>query len=214
MTEPLTGDSRRSDEMRGASSVRIVLASTSPWRAELMRQLKIDAEIMDPAVDEGTIQAADLAPEEVAVSLAELKALAVAQRLDSGFVIGADQVVHKDGELLTKPESLDEALAQLMRLQGGCHHMVTGVCIVDARSGRSVRGSERHTLTMHSWGEDVLRAYVERDNPIGCAGGAKIESLGIALYADLQGRDYTSIIGLPLMLLADLLRQLGVEVLR
>lgn len=202
-----------SQVMRPAREAALVLASTSPWRAALLQQLSLPFSVASPSVDESPWQDGSLTPEQMVQALAREKALAVARQLAEGWVIGSDQAVSLDGQLFTKPQTAQEAVAQLLRLQGRTHTLHCGVCIVDAATGVRHEGVECHSLTLHPWERATLEAYVEKDRPLGCAGGYRLEGLGVALFSDVQGRDSTSIVGLPLMLVAELLRKHGLEVL-
>ncbi|WP_420829451.1 Maf family protein [Nannocystis pusilla] len=126
------------------------------------------------------------------------------------WILGADQVAVGPGpELLHKPGTEDQAIAQLMRLSGATFQLVTGVVLLDATSGVSDTAIDIQTLTMRAYGEDEAAAYVRRYQPLDCAGSFRIEDAGIKLFARIDSADFTGIIGLPLLAVARLLRTAG-----
>lgn len=157
-------------------------------------------------MDEAPWQAQEKDPERLVQALAIAKAQAVAERNPGAIVIGGDQCAALDGHILGKPGSIEGAIAQLTLLRGRTHSLFTALCVVQARSGRSVTRVDEHRLTMRALSDAQIRAYVERDCPTDCAGAYKIEALGIALFERVEGSDPSAIEGLPLMLLVDVLQ--------
>lgn len=192
---------------------RIVLASSSPYRKLLLERLGLDFEVVRPDVDEEAKR--HLPPAEMARALAVAKARAV--DVPGALVIGSDQVVEVDGEALGKPGSESAAVAQLSRLAGRSHHLLTAVAVHDTATGRVEADLDVHTLTMRPLTRAQLAGYVARDRPLDCAGSYRFEARGIALFerieADPDTADDTAIVGLPLMKLCRLLRRFGVDVL-
>jgi len=192
---------------------RLVLASTSPWRGELLRRLRLPFEQLDPDLDEAPYKERGLPPEELVRVLATAKARALAAEAPDALIFGADQVVAIDGKVLGKPGSEARAVEQLTFLAGRTHHLVTGVALLDARTGAVECRVDVHRMTMRALSEAAIRDYVRRDDPIACAGSYKVESLGIALFDEMDGVDWTAIVGIPLTVVVDLLHAAGVEVL-
>ncbi len=190
---------------------RLVLASTSPYRRQLLERLGLPFEVRSPGVDEAAHR--DLAPDAQATRLAELKAQAVAA--PGALVIGSDQLVDLDGEVLGKPGSAEAAVAQLRRMAGRTHRLVTAVAVHDVDAGRTRTALDVHRLTMLPLPDALLERYVALDAPLDCAGAYRLEGRGLALFsrieADPDTADDTAIIGLPLMKLIGLLRAFGVE---
>ena len=182
---------------------RLVLASTSRYRRALLERLGLPFETAAPGVDEDAYKARGLAPQALVLELARAKALAVARDTDA-IVIGSDQVAEIDGLVLGKPGTPERAVQQLQRLAGRTHHLWTGVCVVDGRSGRQVEHVDLHRLTMRALTAAQLAAYVAQDDPVDCAGAYKIDRV--------EGDDATAIVGLPLMFVARALAELGVDV--
>ncbi len=190
----------------------IVLASTSPYRLQLLRQLGLQFHVAAPLYKEEIDQ--EVAPELLVRHLAQHKAKSLAERYPDALIIGADQVfVGARGRILGKPGSFDRAVEQLREMAGKSHVFYTGVSVLDSGSGKSITDFDTYSVTLKALSEDQIRRYVRRETPLDCAGSFKIEGLGIALMQRMDGTDYTSLIGLPLIKLTGILQQLGVEVL-
>ena len=188
----------------------LLLASTSPYRRQLLERLGIAFACHDPEVDESAFHDSAKDPRQLAQVLAAAKADAISQQQDHAVVIGCDQVCALDQEVLGKPGSAAAAVAQLERLQGREHLLLTAVALRHGATHRDFVETTR--MTMRPMPRHELQRYVATDNPIDCAGSYKIEQAGIALFDKIQGEDHTAIIGLPLMRLCHALRELGVDV--
>lgn len=197
------------------STPRLVLASTSRYRAELVARLGIQVETRAPDFDEREAERslAVTSTEELAIALARGKAESLAATCPDALIIGADQIAEIDGERLHKPGTEASARAQLARLQGRAHRLVTAVTVLSAATSRAETLVDVHHLTMRPLGEAAIARYVERDRPLDCAGSYRIEALGIALFERIDGADFTAIIGLPLTCVVTLLARHGVDVL-
>lgn len=190
----------------------LVLASTSPYRLQLLRQLELPFHVsaplykeqMDPSVS------AELLVKHQALQ----KAKSLAHKYDDALIIGADQVfVDARRRLLGKPGTPEKAIEQLSEMQGRKHTFYTGLAIYDSASGESLSEFDTFTVSMRKLTDEQIKHYVTKENPVDCAGSFKIEGLGIALMEGLSGNDYTSLIGLPLILLVNMLSRFEVEVL-
>ncbi len=190
---------------------RLVLASTSPFRRELLARLGLPFEAAAPEVDETP------APGESAgrlvVRLAEAKARAVADRFPDALIIGSDQVAALDGAVLGKPGSRERAIEQLSRASGRTVVFCTGLCLLCTTDGRAQTACEVLKVHFRHLSAAQIEAYIDREQPFGCAGSFKSEGLGIALFERLEGADPNALIGLPLIRLVDMLSAVGVEVL-
>ena len=187
----------------------IVLASTSPYRRELLQRLRVPFEVVAPAVDETRL--AGEPPLALALRLAEAKAMEVAARRLDAIVIGSDQVAELDGEPIGKPHTHELALTQLERMQG--RRLVFHTALALIARGQAIVESVPTTVTFRRLGRPALEAYLKSDRPYDCAGAAKIESLGIALVERVESDDPTALIGLPLIRLTSMLGAAGVPVL-
>ncbi|MEW9624833.1 Maf family protein [Rhodanobacter geophilus] len=189
---------------------RIVLASTSRYRAELLGRLLPDFEQRAPGTDETALPGE--APDARAARLAVAKAAAVADGLRDALVIGSDQVAERDGETLGKPGSAANARAQLAASTGHVVHFHTALCLLDTRSGRHQVHVDRTRVHFRVLGIAEIDRYVAREQPLDCAGSFKCEGLGISLFERIDSEDPSALIGLPLIALARLLRAAGVAV--
>lgn len=192
----------------------LVLASTSRYRRELLARLGLPFEAADPGVDEEAVKALGLPAEALVVRLAREKAAAVAHRLAAArpgaLVVGSDQVAELDGEILGKPGTAERAEAQLRRLAGREHRLLTALCVVRAGDGLRREALDVHHLRLRTLDDGQIARYVAADRPLDCAGAYKIEGPGIALFDRVRGDDFTAVIGLPLTRLVALLAELGV----
>jgi septum formation protein len=187
----------------------LVLASTSPYRAELLRRLCIGFEVAAPGVDESP-QAGET-PGARALRLARAKALAVAARYPGSWVIGSDQVADLEGRILGKPGDAERCRAQLAAESGRV--VVFHTAAVLLRHGART-GHEHVDLTsvrFRSLTTEEIARYVERDRPFDCAGGFRSEGLGAALFESMETRDPAALVGLPLIWLAGALRSAGLD---
>ena len=189
---------------------RIVLGSTSRYRAELLGRLGLDFEARAPGTIENVI--AGEMPADRARRLAIAKATDAGTGLTGALVIGSDQVAELDGRVLDKPGSEQRAFEQLAACSGHIVNFHTALCLFETRNG------ERHThvdLTrVHFRTLDAaeIKRYIEREQPLDCAGSFKCEGLGIALFERIENVDPTALIGLPLIALTRLLRDAGVNI--
>jgi septum formation protein len=190
---------------------RLILASTSPFRKDLLTRLGLPFETRSPDVDESRL------PEEDAVALvsrlAERKARVVAQHEPGALVIGSDQVAVLDGDILGKPGTHDRAVGQLSRASGKTVTFQTGLCLLDSDSGRIQVDTVPFQVTFRALQPQQIEQYLSRERPYQCAGSFKSEGLGIALFERLAGDDPNSLIGLPLIRLVRMLENEGVAVL-
>jgi MAF protein len=187
---------------------RLVLASTSPFRRELLRRLGLPFEVAAPAVDEARLPGEP--PEALVLRLSEDKARAVAAQLGDALVIGSDQVAVIDEEVLGKPGDRDRAIAQLARASGRRVTFLTGLSLVDAASGRARTLCEPFHVHFRVLSAEQIARYVDREQPFNCAGSFKSEGYGITLFERLEGGDPNALIGLPLIRLVALLGLEGV----
>lgn len=190
----------------------LVLASTSSIRAKIMRDAGLHFEVEKPEVDEAAakreMRADGLPPGEQAAALAALKALAVSERR-AGLVLGADQMLALEDEVFDKPRDRTEARAQLVRLRGRSHELVTA--LVAAEGGAVVwRCTERPRLRMRPFSEIFLDRYLEQvgDSALNSVGAYQLEGLGAQLFERVDG-DYFAVLGLPLLPLLGFLRERG-----
>jgi septum formation protein len=186
----------------------LVLASTSPFRRELLARLRIPFETVAPEADESPLP--DENPAATATRLAEAKARAVTQRYPDALIIGSDQVAAHGDYRFGKPGRRENAIAQLRLMRGKEVVFHTGLCLLDSASGGAqVRCVDTH-VGFRQLSDGEIESYLDREDALNCAGSAKSEGLGISLLSYLRGDDPNALIGLPLIALCDMLRAEGV----
>ncbi len=189
----------------------LVLASTSRYRADLLRRLRVPFLTAVPEVDENACPI--VAPAARARALALAKARAVAPRHPESLIIGCDQVASCGDMRLDKPGTEAAALEQL-HLASGCDiELATAVCVLDAATGVAHEGLSPCKVGIRALGDVALRRYVALDRPIDCAGAFRSEGAGSAIISRIVAEDPTAVVGLPLILLVHLLSQSGYDVL-
>ena len=190
---------------------QLVLASTSPFRRELLSRLGMPFETTNPQTDESPLPGES--PEATAVRLSEAKARAVAHIFPDALIIGSDQVAVLDGNVYGKPGSHEKAVSQLRTMRGKTVNFFTGLCLLDSKTGAAQTRGIPTLVSFRDLSDDEIENYLRRERPYNCAGSAKSEGLGIAIIARMQGDDPNALIGLPLIALCDLLADAGLPVL-
>lgn len=190
----------------------LVLASTSPFRRELLARLGLAFQTAAPHVDE-TRQPGE-PPEQLVMRLAEAKARAVGVAHPDALIIGSDQVACIDEVVLGKPGDRDRAIAQLTQASGRRVTFLTGLCLYDAAHDRAEVICDRFEVQFRRLDRTQIAGYLDREQPFDCAGSFKSEGLGIALFERLIGDDPNSLIGLPLIRLVAMLERAGIDPLR
>lgn len=190
--------------------MRLLLASTSRYRRDLLARLGLPFECLAPGVDE--TPAPGESPEVLALRLARAKAAAVATTLKApALVIGSDQCLALDGRILGKPGTIEAACAQLAASSGRKVRFLTAVAVRRTPDGREETHVDSTEVTFRSLDPDTIRRYVTREQPLDCAGSFKSEGLGIVLFERISSEDPTALIGLPLIATARMLRELGLD---
>lgn len=184
---------------------KLILASGSPRRRELLRKLGRPFTVIVPHADESFNPR--MPPDAIAVMLAQRKAQSVAKGLSEGIVIGADTLVALGSEIIGKPRDRAEAVEILSRLSGARQAVITGVCLVDAATGRSVTGSETTWVTMRKMSREQIQAYVGSGEADGKAGAYAIQETGDRYVEKLEG-DFDNVVGLPVGLVRRLLAEM------
>lgn len=183
----------------------LVLASASPRRRFLLELVGFEFEVVEPSVNED--DHADEDPVTHVLRLSDLKARSVARGLDSGLVVGGDTIVVLGEEILGKPRDENEAFGMLKRICGEWHVVYTGLAVVDAASGRAASGYETTRVKIRKMSPREIRAYIATGEPMDKAGSYGIQGYGAAIVEAVEGC-YFNVVGLPLVRLLSLLRQL------
>lgn len=188
--------------------MKLILASRSPRRRELLGRMGLEFTVVTPQIDEDAFTAPD--PAALVSLLSREKAMAVAGTCPEALVIAADTVVVLDGAVLGKPRDQAEAQEMLAALSGRSHAVYTGVTV--CRGGRAVTGAERTEVTFRALTPEEIRRYVATGEPMDKAGAYGIQGLGSLLVEGIRG-DYFNVVGLPVCRLGRMLADFGVDCL-
>lgn len=201
--------------MEETRTPKLILASTSPRRRELLASLQLPFEVVPSHADESVQRG--LSPEKIVETLALRKAGAVAQTVreqyDNALIIGSDTIVVLDGEILGKPVDEADAVRMITALQGRTHRVFTGVACIHTGTGEQNIGYRETSVTMKPLDAKTIAAYVKTGEPADKAGAYAIQGFGATLIEGIQGC-YFNVVGLPLSLLSDMLSGFGISVLR
>ena len=189
---------------------KIILASTSPYRKDLLKKLGLYFECAAPGIDESS--RLNESPQALASRLAQEKAVAISKHRGEGLIIGSDQVAAMGDTLIGKPGSRDAAIDQLLRTSGRTVEFHTAVCVTQGETGVSRGSIDLCRVTFRSLTKEQIKSYVDADQPYDCAGSFKSEGLGIALVEKIECNDPNTLIGLPLISLIRLLDSFGVQI--
>ncbi|WP_330177994.1 Maf family protein [Candidatus Vondammii sp. HM_W22] len=193
-----------------SEKIRLVLASTSPFRKALLEKLGLPFSTATPDIDESAKP--EESPQALVSRLAEEKALAVATDFPDSLIIGSDQVACIDGKILGKPENRQSAIEQLQRASGKHVFFYTGLCLHNSASGKRQSLCEPFYVHFRVLEQQQIERYLDAEKPYNCAGSFKSEGLGIALLEYLEGDDPNTLIGLPLIRLVAILAKEGITV--
>lgn len=192
-----------------SAAPRLILASTSRYRRELLQRLRLPFEVVAPGVDE-TARPGE-APAALAARLALSKAEAVASRHPDAVVIGSDQVADLDGEAIGKPLDHERARRQLGRMSGRTVTFQTAVSVVRRETGFASTLLAPVRVSFRELDAAQIEYYLRAEQPYDCAGSARSEALGIALLSSIESDDPTTLVGLPLIRTCALLREAGID---
>ncbi len=188
----------------------IVLASTSPYRRDLLDRIGLPYRCVPPQCDEDAFKHALPGAHILAESLAFAKAASVQAAEPHAAIIGCDQIAACAGRIFGKPDGTAAAIAQLGAMVGQIHELHTALVVL--HEDRVFRHTDVTRLRMRDLSPAAIKRYVAVDKPLDCAGSYKLESRGIALFDRIESKDNTAITGLPLIALVSILRNLGFEI--
>lgn len=191
------------------NSQLLVLASTSVYRSELLKRLQLPFETAAPDVDETPLPGESA--RATSLRLAQEKARAVAAQYPDALIIGSDQVALLEGQQLGKPLSHDNAVNQLRAMRGKTTCFYTALALLNDKTGNLQTGVAENHVTLRDLSDAEIEGYLLKEQPYHCAGSAKSEGLGIALMSKMSGDDPNALIGLPLILLSEMLRRENVR---
>ena len=187
------------------NSPLLVLASTSVYRSELLKRLQLPFVTAAPNVDETPL--AHESARQTSQRLAQLKAQAVAADYPDALIIGSDQVALLDGQQIGKPMTHDKAVLQLQAMRGKSTIFYTALSLFNSKTGTMQTEVAENFVTLRNLSDSEINAYLCKEQPYHCAGSMKSEGLGIALMTAMSGDDPNALIGLPLILLIQMLRR-------
>lgn len=188
---------------------KLLLASSSPFRRQILNKLRIPFTCASPDIDETPLSAET--PQQYVERLAIEKAQALANQYPDHWIIGSDQTSVLDGEIRGKPLTRDNAIRQLQQSSAKHVQFYTGLCLLNAASGQYVSMIEPFSVHFRELSTTEIERYIDLEQPLNCAGSFMVEGLGINLFEKLEGRDENSLIGLPLIGLLELMRKAGLE---
>lgn len=188
--------------------MKLVLASTSAYRRELLQRFGLPFDVARPDIDESPLPGET--PQATAERLAVEKARAVAGQFEDALIIGSDQVAHMGDTRFGKPGTIERAIAQLQAMSGRTVVFHTALAVLNTRSGRVQLDAVPTEVRFRELTDDEIVRYVNKERPLDCAGSAKSEGLGITLLDALSGDDPNALVGLPLIALARMLRNEGI----
>lgn len=189
--------------------MKLILASTSPYRKNILEKLCIPFSCASPSVDETPMN--NESANTLVARLAAEKAISVGAT-QKGLIIGSDQVACVDGVILGKPSNKLKAFDQLTQLSGKTVTFFTGLSLLDSKTQRQETIVETFDVIFKSLSAKQISRYLELEEPYDCAGSFKSEGLGIALFSSLEGRDPNTLIGLPLIALVAMLKKFEIDV--
>lgn len=192
-------------------SPRLILASTSPFRKQLLAKLNIPFDTCSPDINESPYEGES--PENLVMRLAQEKAIEGASQYTQGLVIGSDQVAVINGTIVGKPHTHEKAVEQLTRASNQIITFYTGLTLHNISTGQSDTRVETFNVHFRKLTPEQIEYYLQTERPYFCAGSFKCEGLGIALFTQLEGKDPNTLVGLPLITLIDMLATQGYEVL-
>lgn len=189
----------------------LLLASSSPYRRELLERLQLPFTWQAPDIDES--RKSNESALALVKRLAENKARALATEHSNHLIIGSDQVaILGDGQILGKPHNLERAQAQLRAASGSSVTFLTGLALLNSQNGKCQVDCIPFTVHFRQLSEQQILSYLQREQPFDCAGSFKSEGLGVSLFRSTEGEDATSLVGLPLIRLVDMLLNEGMEI--
>ena len=191
--------------------MKLILASTSPFRKAILDKLGIDFDTISPKTDETALE--NETPQELVERLSIAKAKAVADTVNDSLVIGSDQVSVINNEIIGKPHNHENAIKQLQNASGKTVTFYTGVCLYNSNTKKYQSEVVLFNVVFRDLSEQQIDSYLKKEEPYNCAGSFKSEALGIVLFEKLEGEDPNTLMGLPLIRLVKMLEQENFSIL-
>jgi MAF protein len=188
--------------------MKLILASTSPFRKEILNKLEVEFDTVSPEIDESAV-----APQQLVERLSIAKAKAVADNNKSALVIGSDQVSVIDNQIIGKPHTHENAVKQLQNASGKTVTFYTGLCLYNSDTNQYQSEVVPFNVVFRELTEQKINSYLKKETPYNCAGSFKSEALGIVLFEKLEGDDPNTLMGLPLIRLVKMLEKENFSIL-
>lgn len=188
---------------------KIILASSSFYRRQLLQKLGIHFDSANPEIDESALP--NESAQDLVIRLAEAKAAKLAPRFNNHLIIGSDQIALFEQKIIGKPHSHNRAIEQLTQFSGKEVIFITGLCLLNSKTNHYQLSIERCTVKFRKLNQKQIESYLTKEKPYDCAGSFKVEGLGIALFESIDTEDPNTLIGLPLIRLTDMLIKEGVD---
>lgn len=192
--------------------LQLILASSSPARKKQLSQLGIDFKVISPDIDETPLP--DEKADDMVLRLAKEKALKVAKDNPDSWVIGCDQVAEFEGVIYGKPYCHEKALKVLSTFSGNTVVSKTGICLMNLAQEKYFTAIEPYSVIFRDYSLEQANRYLKIEKPYFSAGSINVDGLGVSLVSSYHGRDYNSLIGLPLIALTDLFSSAGIDILK
>lgn len=190
---------------------KLILASSSPFRRQILDKLQIEYTCISPDIDESQLE--NETASQLVQRLAENKAQKIADSVSDSLVIGSDQVAVLGDEILGKPHTHENAVKQLEKLSGKTVTFLTGLALINSNTGQVQSESVPFKVAFRSLSKQMIENYLKTEQPYNCAGSFKSEALGIVLFERLEGEDPNTLVGLPLIRLVRMLENEGMNIL-
>lgn len=190
---------------------KLILASSSPFRRQILDKLQIEYTCISPDIDESQLE--NETASQLVKRLAENKAQKIADSVSDSLVIGSDQVAVLEDEILGKPHTHENAVEQLKKLSGKTVTFLTGLALINSKTGQVQSETVPFKVVFRSLSKQMIENYLKTEQPYNCAGSFKSEALGIVLFEKLEGEDPNTLVGLPLIRLVRMLESEGMNIL-
>ncbi|WP_039914052.1 Maf family protein [Cellvibrio mixtus] len=188
---------------------KLVLASSSPYRRQLLQKLRMEFSWASPEIDESPKE--HETPEQLVLRLAKQKATALADIFPEHLIIGSDQIATLNNRIIGKPHTHKAATSQLASFSGKEVVFLTSLCLYNSKTHRSQLATDKYTVKFRQLNDRQIDSYLRQEEPYDCAGSFKSEGMGICLFERMEGKDPNTLVGLPLIELTDMLMNEGID---
>ncbi len=189
----------------------VILASSSKFRKQLLSKLSIPFKSISPDIDESRLKGESVSSYVKRLSIEKAKKISISCR--NSIIIGSDEVADLDGTILGKPITKEKAIKQLKMLSGNKVVFRTGLCVLNSKTNKYYASVNNYTIYFNNLTNEIIKNYLSKDDVLKCAASIRIEGLAINLVKKMNGKDPSSIMGLPLIKLIDYLNKFNISVM-